>query len=148
VRLPGIAPRTRLAGESGGAILEMAVAIPLYLLVIFGIFEYSIILFTYCNATYASRYAARYASMHSTSSLAPATVSQIQSMTTSMLFLSSVLTPTVSVSYLNPSTGASSTNTVGNIVQVNVSWTQTVKVPFGNTQSVSVATQGYQVISR
>jgi Flp pilus assembly protein TadG len=138
----------RRSADSGSALLEMAVSLPLFLLVVFGLFEYSIVLFTYCNATYACRNSARYASMHSSSSLSPASVSQIQTMTKSLLFLSSALTPTVNVSYLNLTTGATATNTVGNVVEVTVSWTQTVKVPFGLSQSVSVATQGYQIISR
>jgi Flp pilus assembly protein TadG len=134
--------------DSGSAVVEMAVALPLFLLVVFGVFEYALVLFTYCNATFACRHSARYAAMHSTTSAFPVTVSQLQTMTKSLLFLSSSLTPTVSVAYLNPSTGNASTNTVGNVVEVNVSWSQTLKVPYGPTQTVNVATQGIQVVTR
>jgi len=151
MRLLAIAPllrRRRTPADSGSAIVEMAVALPLFLLVVFGVFEYALVLFTYCNATFACRHSARYAAMHSTASIAPATVSQLQTMTKSLLFLSSNLSPTVSVSYLNPNNGNASTNTVGNVVEIGVSWSQTVKIPFGSSQSVNVATQGIQVVTR
>jgi Flp pilus assembly protein TadG len=135
-------------GESGSAIIEMAIALPLYLLLVFGCFECSLVLFHFCNATYACRHTARYASMRSTASLSPATAAQISAIVKSELFLGSSMTPTVTVTYLNVATGATSTNTVGNLVEVSASWSQTLPIPFMSTQNITIATQGCQIITR
>jgi Flp pilus assembly protein TadG len=125
----------------------LAFALPVLFTVIIGVLQYSLVLFTYCNATYACRIAARYASLHSSTSLAPSTSSQIQSLVTSNLFLSSAITPTVNVTYVTPAL-VSSTNIVGNVVEVTVSWNQTVAIPFMSSKSLSISSQAYRIISR
>jgi Flp pilus assembly protein TadG len=134
--------------ESGAAMIEMAIALPIYLLIVFGLFECSIVLSTYCSATYACRDGARYASLHSASSLSPASVSQISAMVQSELFLRATMAPTVNVTYTNPSTGATATNAVGNMVLVSASWGQTLTIPFLSSQNFTIATQAYQVVTR
>jgi hypothetical protein len=111
-------------------------------------FQSSLLLETYCNATYACRNAARYASLHSSTSLAPSTSAQIQTMVQSQLFLNSSIRPTITVTYVNPSTFATSTNTIGNLVEVQVTWNQNFIVPFVKTSSVSVGTQTFKTIAR
>jgi len=85
--------------------------------------------------------------LRSTSSLAPASVAQVQSVVTTRLFLSGAIAPTVAVTYLTP-TLATGSNTVGNFVEVSASWSQTIKVPFMANQSVSIGTQAYHTITR
>jgi Flp pilus assembly protein TadG len=133
--------------QSGQTVIEMALGAPVFLLLLFGIFEYSIVLFSYCNATYACRNAARYASLHSSSSLAPSTTSQIQGVVTSGLYLPSAISPTISVTYLTPAM-ATGTNTVGNFVTVSTTWSQNVHLPFASAVGLSIATQDTQLISR
>jgi Flp pilus assembly protein TadG len=133
--------------QHGSGLIETAVVMPLFVLIVFGAVQYSIVLLTYCNATYACRLASRYASMHSNSSLAPDTVSQIQGLVTSRLFIGTAITPTVSVNYYTPSLTAGS-NVVGNMVEVAVTWSQTVKLPFMDSSSFSISTQNYKVITR
>jgi Flp pilus assembly protein TadG len=158
---PGAAPVAREAAqdrirrhlralreEPGQAALEMALALPLVLTILFGMFQSSLLLETYCNATYACRNAARYASLHSSTSLAPSTSAQIQTMVQSQLFLNSSIRPTITVTYVNPSTFATSTNTIGNLVEVQVTWNQNFIVPFVKTSSVSVGTQTFKTIAR
>lgn len=127
--------------------IETAVALPIFFVVVFGIFEFSLVLLTYCNATLACTQAARYGSLHSGSSLSAATTSQLKSMVTSKLFLGSSITPTVTVSYLtsNLQTG---TNTVGNLIMVRASWSQTVTIPFAASNSFSIASQDVRQITR
>jgi Flp pilus assembly protein TadG len=151
-----------MRGESAQAALEMAVSLPLFLGIVFGMVQSSLLLQKYCNATYACRNAARYASIHSTTSLAPSTSTQIQSMVQSSLFLNASITPTINVNYFNASSLGSSTadlclppvnssaNVVGNIVCVQASWSQNLKIPFlsANANSFTVSTQSYKVISR
>jgi Flp pilus assembly protein TadG len=133
--------------NSGQTVVETALVLPTFFLLIFGFMQYSIVLFTYCNATFACRYAARSASVCSSTSLSPATVSHVQGLVTSRLFLNGAITPTVGVTYLTPAL-ATGSNTVGNYVEVSVTWSQTVKVPFMANQSVSIGTQGYRTITR
>jgi Flp pilus assembly protein TadG len=149
-----------LNAETGQAALEVALAVPLFLAVVFGVIQASLLLQTYCNATYACRNAARYASLHSTTSLAPSSSPQIQSMVQSGLFLNASITPTISVNYFNSSNLASGTtnlclppvnsslNVVGNVVCVQATWKQQLKIPFLSNNSVSVSTQTYKIISR
>jgi Flp pilus assembly protein TadG len=141
-RLLGAGPE-----QTGSSSVETAIALPLYFTIVFGCAQYALVLLTYCNATYACRLASRYASMHSSSSLAPDTVAQIQGLVTSRLFVGPAIAPTVSVSYctLNLSPGA---NIVGNVVEVSVTWNQTVKLPLIPPSSFSVGTQNYKVITR
>jgi hypothetical protein len=127
---------------------ELALSLPMFFLIIFATFEYSVVLFTYCNATYACRNCARYASMHSSASLKPASALQVEALVSSGLFLSTAITPTVNVTYINPSTGATTTNTIGNLVEVSTNWSQTVKLPWGSTKTFTVSTEAYQMITR
>jgi Flp pilus assembly protein TadG len=149
---PGwISVRRRLrafGGEAGQAAIEMAFVLPLFLATVFGMMQSALLLQTYCNATYACRNAARYASIHSSTSLAPSTASQIQTMVQTGLFLNASIRPTITVSYLNPNNFAVATNTVGNLVNVKATWGQSMVIPFMNTGSFTVTTQTYKMISR
>jgi Flp pilus assembly protein TadG len=138
----------------------MALAMPLFLATVIGLIQASLLLQTYCNATYACRNAARFASMHSTTSLAPSNSTQIQAMVQSGLFLNATITPTISVNYFNASNLAAGTpnvcnppvnsnlNVVGNVVCVKVTWNQGLIIPFITTSGFSVGTQAYKIISR
>jgi Flp pilus assembly protein TadG len=136
------------APEQGGSgLVETAVVLPIFIAIVFGISQYAIVMLTYCNATYACRLASRYASMHSSASLAPDTVAQIQGLVTSRLFVSSAITPTVSVAYYTPTLSAG-TNVVGNVVQVTVTWSQTLKLAFMSSNTFTISTQNEKVITR
>lgn len=153
-----------MGGQSGQAVLEMAFAVPLFLAVVFGIFQSSIVMLTYCSATYACRNAARFASLHSSTSLAPSLCSDVTTMVQNGLFLSSSIHPTVNVRYsiatfnstAIPAFGAACTgggttdpnNVPGNLVQVQATWTQTMLIPFMPTSSFSVGTQTFRTITR
>jgi Flp pilus assembly protein TadG len=147
--------------EAGQAALEMAMAMPLCLAVVFGMIQSALVLQTYCNATYACRNAARYASIHSSTSLAPSTASQIQTMVKSGLFLNASITPTVTVGYstgawvsgtaptfCNTPSSCNSYNVVGNLVVVKATWSQSMTIPFMPTSGFTVGTQTYKLITR
>jgi Flp pilus assembly protein TadG len=133
--------------RNGNSLVETALVIPVFLMIFFAISQYAIVLLTYCNATFSCRSAARYASLHSNSSLAPDTVSQIQGMVNSKLFLNQAIAPTVSVNYYTQTLTPGS-NVVGNVVQVSVTWNQTLSLAFMNSNSFSISTQNYKVITR
>jgi hypothetical protein len=86
--------------------------------------------------------------LHSLTALAPSTASQVQTMVQSSLFQYSSITPTVTVSYLNPTNLATATNAVGNLVCVKASWTQRMYIPFMTTSNFTVGTQTCKIISR
>jgi Flp pilus assembly protein TadG len=133
---------------SGQTIVETALVLPTFVLVIFGLAQFSILLLSYCNASYACRMAVRYASVHSTQSLAPMNRAQLQSMVNSQLFLGSAITPTVTPSYCTATLVCNTTNTIGNLVLVTVSWNQTLKIPYIRTITIPVSTQELRVITR
>jgi Flp pilus assembly protein TadG len=133
---------------SGQAIVETAFVLPTFVLIVFGLAQFSILLLSYCNASYACRQAVRYASVHSTQSLAPVTSAQLQSLVKSHLFLNSAITPTVTPSYCTTTLVCNTTNTIGNLVLINVSFSETLKIPYIHTISIPVSTQEIRMISR
>jgi Flp pilus assembly protein TadG len=135
----------RLAQDQpGNTIVETAVTLPVFLLVCLGVAQYAIVLLTYCNGTFACREASRYASMHSATSLAPDTPSQIKGIVTSQLFINPTITPTVSVNYytqnLSPVSAAVGNN-IGYVVQVSVTWSQTVTIFPGSSITAGLLNQ-------
>lgn len=133
---------------AGSVALETAFTLPIFLVVVFGIFEFSMVLLTYCNVTTACSQAARYASLHSGSSLSPATTTQLQSMVASKLFAGASVTPNnVTVTYLTPGLAAG-TNTVGDLVMIKASWSQTVTLPFTSANSFTIGSQDVRSITR
>ena len=143
----GVPAKNAMKGQTGTELLELALALPIFLLLFFGAVQFSIVLMTYCNATYASRNVARYASQHSNTSIAPATTSQLQGLVTSQLFLASGITPTVTVTCLT-SNGSAGSNTIGNSVTIKVVWSQTLTIPFAPTFNFSVGSQARRLIER
>jgi Flp pilus assembly protein TadG len=136
-----------LGDAAGDELVEVAISLPIFLLAAFGLCQFAILFFSYINATYECRAAARYASTHSSASLSPVTTAQIQGLVTSSLYLNTAITPNVAVSYYTPTMAAGS-NVIGNVVEVNVTWTQTFKSPYFKQKNISVGTQAYRVILR
>lgn len=143
--------------EQGQSAIEMAMAMPIFLMVVIGMVQTALVVQTYCNATYACRNAARYAALHSTTSLAPITSSGVQTMVQGGLFLSGTISPTITVQYSTgpfilgstPSfSSSSSNNIIGNLVLVKATWSQTISIPFISPISFSVGTQTTKLISR
>jgi Flp pilus assembly protein TadG len=128
--------------ESGGTLLEMALVLPVFFLLLFGLFSFAMVFFGYSNTTYSSRAATRYASLHSPTSLKPCNTTCVTALVTSMLFAA-------------PSGGVSVTtaygpgNTVGSTVSVFVKITYPLQIPFflGST-NVSVGSTAVRTISR
>jgi len=137
----------KLRSDGGSVVLEMAVALPAFMMLMIGTLQLAIVLLTFCNATLACSQAARYASLHSSTSVSPASTSQIQSFVTSKLFIGKSITPTVNVLYTTASQGAGS-NVIGNMVTVSVSWNQSISIPFASKYSFSVGSQDIRVITR
>jgi Flp pilus assembly protein TadG len=85
--------------ESGANLIEMAVVLPTFFLLLFGFMNIAIALFAYCDASYAANVAARYASLHSLTSSSPATVASIKAVMLANLYIPGGGTPTLIVNY-------------------------------------------------
>ena len=144
-RAPGDWTGVRWAGlageEAGAAALEMAIVLPVFFLLLFGLISFSLMLVGYGSATYASRSAARYASLHSSTSLAPASGATIQSYVLPLLIATPTSGATVTSTYA-PS------NTVGGTINVSVSVTYPMLIPFTSTPAVTIISSDKRTITR
>lgn len=142
-RLPLLALLRRAAGENDGSMaLEAAFVLPTFFLLLFGIFEFSMLLTGYCSATYAVRAGARYASVHSSTSMAPASNTSVQSFVQANLF-----TPGSSSSVVPAVTYTPNSNVVGSVVNVTATWSQAISLP-GYHSTIALSTQANRVITR
>jgi Flp pilus assembly protein TadG len=112
-----------LSGEQGTELIEIAIVLPIYFALVFAITSFGIVMFAYCNASYAAKAAVRYAVVHSTATMNPCTATTIQSIVTPFLWGA----PTGGVS-INSSWTPS--NTVGNTVTVTVTLTYSTGLPY------------------
>ena len=81
--------RKAVGEQDGQAVIETAVVLPLFFLCVMGIFELAMMMFSFCSANYAAREAARYASIHSSTSLSPASVASVTAEVNNNLWLHS-----------------------------------------------------------
>ena len=63
--------------EKGVAIVEMAVALPVFIMLLLGVVDYARAMWTYNTLEHAAREVGRYASVHSIDSGAPVTLDQL-----------------------------------------------------------------------
>jgi Flp pilus assembly protein TadG len=133
----------KVVGEQNGqAIIETAVVLPLFFLCVIGIFELAFMMFSYCSANYAARAAARYASIHSNTSLSPASVATITAVVKDNLWIHTTSAPAVIVCWGGGCSNPTN-NVVGNLVGVGVLWWN---APFLKQSSVLFATQAYRIV--
>lgn len=132
--------RVRVEDE-GGTLVETAIVLSTFFLLLFGIFSLSIALFGYDNATYASRAAARYASMHSSTSQTPCNAACVQSYVDQYLYAAPTSGVRVNTSY-------GSGNSVGSTVTVSVTITYNTLIPFSPLKSLTVGSSAERTISR
>ena len=130
--------------EEGDAIIEMAIVLPAFTLLLFGIFQFSMAIAGYLSAEYAINLATRYAAIHSNTSLAPCSTTDIQNLVNANLFFANATPANVSVAYYQ--FASSGGNTVGNVVFVNLVYSQTVSIPFYN-HTFSIGSNDYRVVS-
>ncbi len=126
-----------LRAQNGDSIIETAVVLPAFTLLLFGIFQFSLGLTSYLGSAYAIRAAARYAGVHSLTSLAPASSTDIQNLVKASPFVPSAAGTAINVSYLTYA-GSAAGNYTGNFVSVQISYPQSISIPFySNTFTIS-----------
>ncbi len=127
--------------QDGTTMIEMAVVLPTFCLLLAGFFEFSIVLFGYSNATFAARAGARLASVSSSSSVLPCNATVMQTLVNSYL-------------YAAPSGGVTTTTTwtpgniVGGTVNVTVKIVYPIGVPLLNLTQITVGSSAQRTITR
>jgi Flp pilus assembly protein TadG len=132
--------------QGGSSMVETALVLPAFCLLLFGIFSFSMLLISYLSATYCLRQAARYGGLHSLTSTSPASINYLTNLVTSSIFLPSATAPTITVSYVNYFSGVNG-NYVGNAVVMTMNWSQLVNIPFYST-ILSLSNQTYRMITQ
>jgi Flp pilus assembly protein TadG len=132
--------QARLRDQSGQNLVEMACAVPVFLLLLMGFMGFAIILFDYENANFACKQAARYASLHSSTSLSPCNSTQVAAIV-SQFQMASPQTSNISVSW-------PSGNTIGGTVTVTVNATYPISIPFSTVSSVAISASAQRTITR
>lgn len=134
--------RQRLAKDDGGAVLEVALVMPVFLLMVVGAMQLAIVLLGYCSASFAVRNAVRYASMHSSTSLSPATTATVQHAITPWLWMGSIIgTPTLAVSW-------PSGNYVGAPVTVSLTQAYGTVLPYASKPQLTTNCAASRVVVR
>ena len=130
------------ADEDGQTIIELALGLPILCLMMFGFINFALVMYQLSNITYGTHAAVRYASVHSAVTLAPATTATV----TSFLgpFLPTYPTNTAAVAVTYPATG---TNAVGGTVQVAVTLTYTIRLPFYTLNNFKVKSTALAAIT-
>ncbi len=128
--------------DAGQTIIELALALPVLFLMIFGFINFALVMHQLSNITYGAHAAARYAGVHSDATIAPATTASVTSFMSPFLSSYPANVSTVTVTY--PGTG---TNTVGGTVQVVVTLTYTLHIPFTASKNINIQSTGWAAIT-
>jgi len=131
----------RLDLEEGSALLELALVMPVFLLLILGTLQCTLSLFAYCNITYASHAAARYASLHSSGSIAPATSVSVGKMIAPYVWCAPAKDVFV-MAIWSPS------NSIGSTVTVQVQMKLPFAIPFTGDQGFAIQSLARRLIVR
>ena len=137
-------PATFYSDECGQAILETAIVMPGFVLLLFGSARFSMALTSYHGGSYAIRSAARYGSTHSATSPSPAAVADIQHLVAVAPFVPAGAQ--INVSYVGYQ-GAASGNYTGNVLYVQLQYSQTISL-VGYSKTFTVTSSTFRYILR
>jgi Flp pilus assembly protein TadG len=133
----------RRTGSGGQAMVEFAMVVTVFLLLLFGIMMMTLTVYNYNTVCSAAREAVRYAIVHSPASASPATTAQIQqiAINNAVNLVSSQLTVTVSWP-------ADANLPSQSDAEVNVSYRFQLNVPFMSAVSMTVASTAQMLVSQ
>jgi Flp pilus assembly protein TadG len=126
-------------GERGAMIAEMAIVMPVLLIVVLGLFDVGRAVWTKHTLTHIAREAVRYASVRSESSDDPATVDKIRART-----ISAAVGINTKLLEIEPSWGPS--NHTGSVVRVHVAYPFAPAVPLLPFDSIMLTSDSERVI--
>jgi hypothetical protein len=130
-------PRTsvRLGGnQAGSTLIETALMLPLFFMLLFGVFKFAQISFGYNNASYAVHVAARYASLHSSTSVVPATSATVLKIITPYMYAigANQAPPGCGNCFALGYSGTQNGNVIGNKVTVTIGMQYCIILPYYN----------------
>jgi len=129
----------RRANARGIAMLEIALVLPIYFLLVYGVFQISLVLFGYCNATNACRMAGRYAAVHGSGSTSACTSADLKTIALRYLWGAPAKGTTVTSTW-------SPDNNPGSVVTVKITLVFPTAIPFSSLSSITVGTADQAVI--
>jgi len=129
--MPPVSAAKRRARQRGSAMIEFALVVPIFILLMFACVQFSFIFFGYCNAAFAAQAGVRYAIVHGANSSSPCTATSIANLVTPLLWGAPKNSVTVTTTW-SPDTSAGSTVTV----QVSISYK--TMIPFSTLSTVPV----------
>ncbi|MGA3190185.1 MAG: TadE/TadG family type IV pilus assembly protein [Bryobacteraceae bacterium] len=129
--------------QAGNAIVEISLCLTALILIMFGIVEYSRLMYAFNFVSYAARSASRYASLHGSSSASPVTQAE---MTTYVQALAVALNSSQLVVNTTWSGSASPGNSPGNTVQVVVTYTETPLLTLVMPNALAVTSTSQMVV--
>jgi Flp pilus assembly protein TadG len=123
--------RERLASQSGSTIVEFALVVPIFFLLIFGFIAFAIIFAGYCSAAYASQAAVRYAIVHGNNSSYACSNTDITALVAPYLWAAQSGGSTVTTTWTPD-------NSPGSTVSVTISLTYKTAIPYSALHTVHV----------
>lgn len=113
--------------------VEMALVLPVYFILVFGMVQLCFILFGYCNATYACRQAARYAAVHGSGAVYTCTTTDVANVAKQYLWGAPKNGVTVSTTW-------PSGNNPNSYVNVMITLVYPSAIPFSKMSTITVGT--------
>jgi Flp pilus assembly protein TadG len=125
--------------QKGAAMIEYALVLSVYFILIYGFLQFCLMLFGFNNATYASRVAVRYAIIHGSTATYTCTTSDISGIIAPLLWSAPSGGTTISTNW-------SPNNSPGSTVSIKVAIQYTPKIPFFPNDIFTVGTTAYGTI--
>ena len=156
----------RSPGEEGSNLVEMAMALLVFLPLLLGAFEFSLVFYAYHDVTDAARMACRWAAVRGSTSCTntpgltgcDATSAQIQSYVqalgypglvgSSLNVTSTWLTATTTTPTSWSACSAGTCNAPGNEVQVKVSYAFPISIPYWQVTTINIGSTAAMVIAQ
>jgi Flp pilus assembly protein TadG len=129
----------RRSGQGGSAIIEYALVLSVFFILIYGFLQMCLILFGFNNVTYASRIAVRYAVVHGSTASYTCTSTDISNIVTPLLWGAPSGGSTI-VTTWTPN------NSPGSTVSIKVAIQYSPKIPFFGNKTFVVGTTAYGTI--
>ena len=140
-----------IAEDSGQTIIELAIGVSAFLLMVFGFIQFCLVVFGMGNANFASRAALRYAELHSNSSYKPTTQADLNNIVSAFIIPYPSNTWSVSSNYIggnSVSNGQISGNYVTDGVYIVVTVTYTIHVMGHTFNNLTYSTSGATVVAQ
>jgi Flp pilus assembly protein TadG len=132
-------PHGSRVAQTGSALVEFALVVPLFFLIVFGLVQFGLVFAGYCSAAYASQLAVRYAIVRGADQIfvSPCASSDIATLVAPYMWAAQKNSYTVTTTW-------SPNNNAGSTVTVAISLTYKTGIPYSvlSTVKVGASSQG------